>query len=79
MVQLRGRNLTTFRGDITSYVKTVDEQKREQKRRFEAQQAERKHMQEMIDKYDVSKNSAAENKKNKRSPGLSGVLVTCNL
>ena len=55
MVQLRGRNLTTFRGDITSYVKTVDEQKREQKRRFEAQQAERKHMQEMIDKYDPSK------------------------
>ena len=33
VVQLRGRNLTTFRGDITSYVKTVDEQKREQKRR----------------------------------------------
>ena len=33
VVQLRGRNLTSFRGDITSYVKNVDEQKREQKRR----------------------------------------------
>ena len=70
VVQLRGRNLTTFRGDITSYVKTVDEQKREQKRRFEAQQAERKHMQEMIDKYDPSKNSREDNKKNKRHAGV---------
>ena len=70
VVQLRGRNLTSYRGDITSYVKNVDEQKREQKRRYEAQQAERKHMQEMIDKYDPSKNSRDDNKKNKRHAGV---------
>ena len=27
-------------------------------------------MQEMLDKYDLNKNSSAENKKNKRTPGV---------
>ena len=39
-------------------------------RRFEAQQKERAHMQEMLDKYDLTKNTSAENKKNKRTPGV---------
>ena len=41
-----------------------------QKRRFEAQQKERAHMQEMLDKYDVKKNSSEDNKKNKRTAGV---------
>ena len=48
-------------------VKTVDPAVA---RRRRAQQKERAHMQEMLDKYDLNKNSSAENKKNKRTPGV---------
>ena len=70
VVQLKSKGLHYHRGNVSSYVEVQRELYISQKRRYEAQQKERAHMQEMLDKYDVTKNSSAENKKNKRTPGV---------
>ena len=48
VVQLKARSLAYYKGDISSYVAIVAEQKLNQRRRYEAQQAERKHMQVVL-------------------------------
>ena len=70
VIQLKERGLHYYKGNITTYAQIQHEQYVSQKRRYEAQQKERAHMQEMIDKYDVRKNSSEENKKAKRTPGV---------
>jgi len=69
VVQMRAKTLLYFRGSISAFVAQEAEAKIAQRRRYEAQQAERKHMQEMIDKFDPAKNSSADNKKSKRHAG----------
>ena len=47
---MRHKTLNYYKGTIATYVDTQRELYVSQKRRFEAQQKERAHMQEMIDK-----------------------------
>ena len=63
---MKHKTLAYYKGSIATFVETQRELYVSQKRRFEAQQKERAHMQEMIDKYNPAKNSSEENKKNKR-------------
>lgn len=69
VVHLKARSLAYYKGRISSFVEVMAEQRISQKRQFEAQQAQRKHMQEQIDKFDISKNSKEDNKKTKRHHG----------
>lgn len=69
VVQLKHRQLHYYRGGATEYLATVREQYVSQKRAFDAQQLQRQQMREVIDRYDPSKNSSADNKKNKRHQG----------
>ncbi|KAJ1638933.1 P-loop containing nucleoside triphosphate hydrolase protein [Pavlovales sp. CCMP2436] len=68
VLNLARKGLAAYRGDVSTFVRVQGEEYVGAKRAYEAQQAEVAHLMTMIDKFDTSKNTAAENKKTKRTP-----------
>jgi len=54
VLHLHHKTITTYRGDYTTFEKVRAQQLLEQKRQFEALQAQKAHMQEFIDKFRCS-------------------------
>ena len=67
MIELRGKTLTYYKGDVSNFVRVLAERRVAQKRAFDAQQEKRKALQEDIDRHDPSKHTREENKKAKRT------------
>ena len=67
VIELRGKTLTYYKGDVSNFVRVLAERRVAQKRAFDAQQEKRKALQEDIDRHDPSKHTREENKKAKRT------------
>ncbi|KAG8465277.1 hypothetical protein KFE25_002584 [Diacronema lutheri] len=65
---LARRTLSAYRGDVSTFVRVQAEEYVAARRAYEAQQAEVASLQAMVDKFDLSKNSAEHNRKAKRTP-----------
>lgn len=60
IVQLTNRKLVTYPGNYDNYLKQKAQRYTEQKRAYDAQQMEREHMQNYIDKFYNEKRSSAQ-------------------
>ena len=67
VIELRGKTLSYYKGDVSNFVRVLAERRVAQKRAFDAQQEKRKALQEDIDRHDPSKHTREENKKAKRT------------
>mmetsp|Transcript_41353 Transcript_41353/g.93545 ORF Transcript_41353/g.93545 Transcript_41353/m.93545 type:complete len:734 (+) Transcript_41353:55-2256(+) len=70
IVHLQSKKLTQYKGNFSAFVDQAAERRLAQQRAFEAQQREIAHIQEFIDKFDMSKNSTEQNKKTARHGSL---------
>ena len=59
VIHLRARQLTGYRGDFETFVKTKDERLKNQQREYEAQKQQREHIQVFIDRFRYNANRAA--------------------